>query len=143
MCPVGSQKLAYSPSTLAVVFRAGLFSFFSAKLGSVWPKSPLTGLGRVRSPPGVETLHTGPPEAEKPGAFPKGKDGYFVPEGFSRNKPWLVLPQGVSWGQTGALGDFVGRLAVGGFPKCREERRPQQGGSQPLLSFPRHLRHWW
>ena len=122
---------------------AGLFSFFSAKLGSVWPKSPLTGLGRVRSPPGVETLHTGPPEAEKPGAFPKGKDGYFVPEGFSRNKPWLVLPQGVSWGQTGALGDFVGRLAVGGFPKCREERRPQQGGSQPLLSFPRHLRHWW
>ena len=35
---VGSRKLAYSPVTLAVVFRVGLFSFLSAKLGPVWPK---------------------------------------------------------------------------------------------------------
>ena len=33
-----SRKLAYSPVTLAVVFRVGLFSFLSAKLGPVWPK---------------------------------------------------------------------------------------------------------
>ena len=51
MCPVGSQKLAYSPSALAVVFRAGLFSFFSAKLGPVWPKPAPDRAGAGRSPP--------------------------------------------------------------------------------------------
>ena len=35
---VGSLKLAYSPSALAAAFRAGPFSFLSAKLGPVWPK---------------------------------------------------------------------------------------------------------
>ena len=38
VCLVGGQKLAYSPFVLAVVFRAGLFSFFSAKLAPVGPK---------------------------------------------------------------------------------------------------------
>ena len=35
---MGGQKLAQPPSTLAAAFRGGLFSFFSAKLGPVWPK---------------------------------------------------------------------------------------------------------
>lgn len=35
---MGSLTLAYAPSALATAFRAGLFSFFSAKLGPVWPK---------------------------------------------------------------------------------------------------------
>ena len=89
-----SRKLAYSPVTLAVVFRVGLFSFLSAKLGPVWPK------------PAPDRAGTGP--------FPTW--GVNSPHRPSRNKPWLVLPQGVSWGQTGALGGFVGRLTVGGPP---------------------------
>lgn len=36
---MGSLTLAYSPSALATAFRVGLISFFSAKLGPVWPKS--------------------------------------------------------------------------------------------------------
>ena len=45
-----SQTLAYSPFVLAVVFRAGLFSFFSAKLGPVGPKPASVRAGRVRFP---------------------------------------------------------------------------------------------
>ncbi len=52
---VGSQKLAYSPSALVAAFRAGLFSFLSAKLGPVGPKSPWNGRGWVRSPTWGET----------------------------------------------------------------------------------------
>ena len=135
---MGGQKLAYSLFVLAVVFRAGLFSFFSAKLGPVWPKSASDRAKAGRSPPGVETPHTGPHEAEKPGAFPKGKDGYFVPAGFSWNKPWLVLPQRGLLGATRGLVGFVGRLNVGGFPKCRKERK---GRTIPLEGIGQDLRH--
>ena len=45
-----SRKLAYSPVTLAVVFRVGLFSFLSAKLGPVWPKPAPDRAGTGRSP---------------------------------------------------------------------------------------------
>lgn len=47
---VGSQKLAYSPSALVAAFRAGLFSFLSAKLGPVWPKPAPDRAGAGRSP---------------------------------------------------------------------------------------------
>ena len=47
---VGSQKLAYSPSALVAAFRAGLFSFLSAKLGPVWPKPAPDRAGTGRSP---------------------------------------------------------------------------------------------
>ena len=55
---MGGQKLAYSPFVLAVVFRAGLFSFFSAKLGPVWPK-PAPDLVRTDRFPtwGVNSPH--------------------------------------------------------------------------------------
>lgn len=55
---MGSLKLAYAPSTLAAAFRGGLFSFFSAKLGSVWPKPAPDRAGTVH-PPGVETATRG------------------------------------------------------------------------------------
>ena len=45
-----SQTLAYSPFVLAAAFRAGQFSFFSAKLGSVWPKPPSDRAEAGRSP---------------------------------------------------------------------------------------------
>ena len=58
VCLVGGQKLAYSPFVLAVVFRAGLFSFFSAKLGPVWPKPAPDRAGAGRSPTwGVNWAH--------------------------------------------------------------------------------------
>ena len=95
--PVGSQKLAYSPSALAVVFRVGLFSFLSAKLGPVWPKPAPVQAEAGRSP------------------------------AWGGNRLY-----GASWGQTGWLVGFVGRLNVGGFPKCRKERKerkiPLEGG---------------
>ena len=67
MRPVEGQKLAYSPVALAVVFRVGLISFFSAKLGPVWPKSASDRAKAGRSPPGVELGHTGPTGAQTGG----------------------------------------------------------------------------
>lgn len=51
------------------------------------PTRAFLGLGRVLSPPWVETRHNGPYTPEKPGAFPSGEDGYCAPEGFSLTKP--------------------------------------------------------
>lgn len=178
VCLVGGQKLAYSSFALAAAFRAGLFSFLSAKLSPVWPKPPPDRAGTGRSPT------------------------------WGGNRP-----KRASWGRIWALRGFVGRLAVGGSPQCRkerkgrriplegsgrdlrhllgnphgrkrgkcrtlflpcptkyrwtwsaahkiqgfihviypfppvthseQERRQQQGGSQPAPSFQHHLRHWW
>lgn len=44
------QKLAHPPSTLSAVFRVGLISFFSAKLGPVWPKPASDRAKAGRSP---------------------------------------------------------------------------------------------
>lgn len=51
------------------------------------PTRAFLGLGRVLSPPWVETRHNGPYTPEKPGAFPSGEDGCCAPEGFSLTKP--------------------------------------------------------
>jgi len=50
VCLVEGQKLAHPPSTLSAVFRVGLISFFSAKLGPVWPKPAPDRAGTGRSP---------------------------------------------------------------------------------------------
>ena len=50
ICLMGSLTLAYSPSALATAFRAGSFSFLSAKLGPVWPKPAPDRAGAGRSP---------------------------------------------------------------------------------------------
>ena len=47
---VGGQKLVHPPSTLSAVFRVGLISFFSAKLGPVWPKPASDRAKAGRSP---------------------------------------------------------------------------------------------
>lgn len=62
-----SRKLAYSPVTLAVVFRVGLFSFLSAKLGPVWPKPAPDRAGAGRSPTRGGNRHTGPPGGQTGG----------------------------------------------------------------------------
>ena len=64
---VGSRKLAYSPVALAVVFRVGLFSFLSAKLGPVWPKPAPDRAGAGRSPTRGGNRHTGPPGGQTGG----------------------------------------------------------------------------
>ena len=50
VCLMGSLTLAYSSFALAAAFRAGLFSFLSAKLSPVWPKPPPDRAGTGRSP---------------------------------------------------------------------------------------------
>ena len=77
---MGSLKLAYAPSTLAAAFRSGLFSFFSAKLGSVWPKPAPDRAKAGRSPPGVETGQNRPPGGEQ-GAL-RGFAGRLAVSGF-------------------------------------------------------------
>ena len=64
VCLVGGQKLAYAPSTLWAVLQVGPFSFLSAKLGPVWPNPAPDRAEAGRSPPGMETGHTGPPGAK-------------------------------------------------------------------------------
>ena len=133
----GSQTPTYSLSTLWAVFQVGPFSFLSAKLGSVWPKPAPDRAGTGPFPTwGVNSPHRPSRGGETL--------GYFVPEGFSRNKPWLVLPQGASWGRIWALGGFVGTgLGTVVFPcQCCKERNPHRGEPQASC-FPRHLRHWW
>lgn len=100
---VGSQKLAYSPSALVAAFRAGLFSFLSAKLAPVGPKPA--------------------PDRAEVGRSPT----------WGGNRP-----HGAYWGQPGGLRGFAGRLAVGGPPQCREERK---GRRIPLEGRGRNLRH--
>ena len=100
---MGSLTLAYAPSALATAFRAGSFSFLSAKLGPVWPKPAPDQAEAGRSPIwGGNRAHR------------------------------------ASWGRTGALGGFVGRLAVGGFLQCWKERK---GRKIPLEGRGRDLRH--
>ena len=130
---MGSLTLAYSPFVLAVVFRAGLFSFFSAKLGPVWPKPAPDRAGAGRSPTwGVNSPHRPSRGGETL--------GYFVPEGFSRNKPWLVLPQRGLLGADRGLGWFCGMVGCEWFPQCREERKgrriPLEGSGQDLRHLP-------
>ncbi len=60
-----------------------------------------------------------------------GWDGSFPTWGGNR-------AHGAFWGRTGALGGFVGRLAVGGFLQCRKERK---GRKNPLEGRGRNLRH--
>ena len=100
---MGGQKLAYSLFVLAVVSRAGLFSFFSAKLGPVGPKP----------------------------APDRGWDGSFPHLG------WNLATRGLLGATRGLVG-FVGRLNVGGFPKCRKERK---GRTIPLEGIGQDLRH--
>lgn len=126
---MGGQKLAYSPFVLAVVFRDGLFSFFSAKLGPVWPKPAPDRAGAGRFPTwGVNSPHRPSRGGETL--------GYFVPEGFSRNKPWLVLPQRGLLGADRGLGWFCGTVGCGN--QCRKERK---GRLIPLEGSGRDLRH--
>ena len=100
---MGGQKLAYAPSALATAFRAGSFSFPSAKLGPVWPKPA--------------------PDLVRTDRFPT----------WGGNRA-----HGASWEQIWGLRGFVGRLAVGGFPKCRKERK---GRTIPLEGIGQDLRH--
>ena len=168
----------FTPPNLPPTGRVGGFLFFLPNSPLCGPNRPLTGRERVRSPTWGETR-----------------------------------PKRASWGRIWALRGFVGRLAVGGSPQCRkerkgrriplegsgrdlrhllgnphgrkrgkcrtlflpcptkyrwtwsaahkiqgfihviypfppvthseQERRQQQGGSQPAPSFQHHLRHWW
>ena len=100
---MGSLTLAYAPSALATAFRAGSFSFLSAKLGPVWPKPA--------------------PDLVRTDRFPT----------WGGNRP-----HGASWGQNGGLGWFCRTTVVGGFPKCRKERK---GRTIPLEGSGRDLRH--
>ena len=99
---MGSLTLAYAPSALATAFRAGSFSFLSAKLGPVWPEPASVRAGRV-------VPHLG----------------------------WKPATRGLLGATRGLVG-FVGRLNVGGFPKCRKERK---GRTIPLGGSGRNLRH--
>ena len=112
---MGGQKLAYSPFVLAVVFRAGLFSFFSAKLGPVWPKPAPDRAGAGRSPPGMETGHTG---------LSGGNQGACVVlwDGWLRRVP--PVPEGTQGTQNSARGG-VGGICV----TCWEIHRDARGES--------------
>ena len=91
---MGGQKLAQPPSTLAAAFRGGLFSFFSAKLGSVWPKPAPDRAGTGRSPTWGGNRHTGPPGA-KSGAWAVLWDGWL----------WGPVPEGTQGTQNSARGE--------------------------------------
>ena len=70
---------------------------------------------------------------------PCGARTGLCPGGAGRSPTWGGNRlYGASWGRTGALGGFVGRLNVGGFPKCRKERK---GRKIPLEGRGRNLRH--
>ena len=56
---MGSLTLAYAPSALATAFRAGSFSFLSAKLGPVWPEPTSVRAGRVVPHLGWKPAKTG------------------------------------------------------------------------------------
>ena len=91
---MGSLTLAYAPSALATAFRAGSFSFLSAKLGPVWPEPASVRAGRV-------VPHLG----------------------------WKPATRGLLGATRGLVG-FVGRLNVGGFPKCRKERKGRKNSAR-------------
>ena len=87
---VGSQKLAYAPSALATAFRAGLFSFFSAKLGPVWPKPAPDRAGAGRSPTwGVNWAHR-----RSQGGFGAGVAFPGFPGWSGCCASFLILPKG-------------------------------------------------
>ncbi len=117
MCPVGSQKLAYSPSALAVVFRAGLFSFFSAKLAPVGPKPAPDRAGTGPFPTwGGNSPHR-PSRGGETRCFSERKRRVLRTRGFLPEQAMACsATTGPPGGKTGALGGFVGRLTVGGPP---------------------------
>ena len=118
MCLVGSQKLAYSPSALVAAFRAGQFSFLSAKLAPVWPKSASDRAKAGRSPPGVELGHTGPTGGNQ-GACVVLWDGWLrrvppVPEG-TQNSARGILER------FAALAGYFSRVQGGNVQGCTLE----------------------
>ena len=84
----------------------GSFLFFLPNSPLCGPNRPLTGLGRVVSPPGVETGHTGPPGGEQ--------------------GPWVVLwddgcgwfsqvPEGTQGAQNSTRGGWAGFASLAGY----------------------------
>ena len=98
---VGVDPLQHSPVTgesagsvrWRLLSGPGSFLFFLPNLPLWGPNRPLTGLGRVVPPPGVELGHTGPPGA-KLGTWVVLWDGWL----------WEPVPEGTQGTQNSARG---------------------------------------